>query len=371
MTVRPLTADDLSSLVEVHRAAFGAAGRPAEVIETFYRSTFRRLFEPAPPGAPTVPSLVYEHKGRVVGLLGVAVRLFRFDGEPVWAAVTSQLSVDPSCSNALAGVQLARAAFAGPQDLTFADRSNPLGRQTLRGAGGQPVPAMSLRFARVLRPAGAIAAAVRRRRPGPLGGAVAATVPRLDAVVPAPVRRRLALPEAPRELRGADVTAAEVAERAAALLVDVRLRPWLEDPALVRWRWDRLDVAQPSGDRERIGLRNRKGTLVGWYVLHQPRPEVVELIELVAQPAHRSAVLIHAFNRAFDRGAASIHGDVSPQLQMELADLGAVFHGSNANFTIHSDRGDILEAVRRNELFTSGLDGEYLLDLAAGTGEVR
>lgn len=388
MTIRPLDPSDLTALGALHRASFGTGGRPDETIDDLYLQTFPTLFEPTPPGGPDVRSLVYEQDGRIIGLLGVAVRALRFERLPVWAAVTSQLCVDPEAGNALAGVQLVRTVFDGPQDLTFADRSNPAGRLVLVGAGGSSIPGHGLRFARLLRPTTAALGALRRRRSraapsslpafGSLAGRGRSTTPNRSAVLdrltpridrwwPGPIGRRLDLPPPPVNLLGLNLTADEVADRAETILRPFRLRPRLDDQEFVTWRWDRLERARPGGDREMVGLCNRKGKLVGWYILHQPHPELVELVELAAQPGHRPAALLHAFHRAANRGAASIHGDVTPHLQTGLADLGAVFHGTNANFTAHSRRPELIDALQAGEAFLSGLDGEYLLDLGAAS----
>lgn len=365
--LRPVVADDLDRLVDLHIGAFGLAGRTPAAIRGFYRDIAPRLFDDVPPGAPEVHSLVAEREGRLDGVVFAAPRAVTLDGETRWAAVTSQLAVSEAGRTDLLGIELLRAVFAGPQDLTFADRSNPLGRQALRAAGATHRPELSLRWSRVLRPTAAAAAGGLRRtsvgetRIGQLARRAAMSI---DRALPARAANVIDVPEAPTRTTRVELTAAELAADAAVVLGNYRLST-STDAAVIEWSMNQLDRAQPHGTKSITAVRAPNGRMIGWFTLNSRADGVAEVVQLVAAPRLEHEVVAHLLHHALDREAVSLHGSVMPALMTPLGDTGAVFHTRNANFSVHSENTDILDAFAAGSVMLTGLDGEYLLDLAA------
>src|SRR5439155_1097840 len=97
-------------------------------------------------------SLVYEdERGRVAGFLGIIPRPLRFQGEPVRAAVATQLMVAPE-RRGLVGRRLMRTFLTGPQDLSLSDTANEVGRRLWESLGGSVSLIHSLAWTRTLRP---------------------------------------------------------------------------------------------------------------------------------------------------------------------------------------------------------------------------
>jgi len=82
-------------------------------------------------------SLVYQSSGcRVTGFFGVAPRQKFFGEHPIRVAVSSHFMVEPESRSTLAGLQLIKALYSGPQDLSFTDGAGETGLKVLEGLGG-------------------------------------------------------------------------------------------------------------------------------------------------------------------------------------------------------------------------------------------
>ena len=145
-------------MAELHRRVFvsgpGSTGTPS--YERYFRDVFLACNGPS-----ALTSLVYERKGDIRGFLGVTPRLMRFKGPPILAAVCSQFVVDPE-ERGLAGLQMLKTCFAGPQDLSIADEAGDNARKMWEWCGGSAVLPYSIHWVRPFQPAQAALALTGR-----------------------------------------------------------------------------------------------------------------------------------------------------------------------------------------------------------------
>ncbi len=205
--VRPIETKDLPKLTEVHLAAFGEYGNTRDEITRGYEVKLPELLLADPDAEHASPSLVFEQDGDVVGFELVLCRPVVFRGERLWCATTSHLGVVPDARASLAGIHLLRAATDGPQDLTYVDRSNAAGRQALKAAGFEQIPAASLRWELTLRPGAELSRRVANRLPRG-AGLLGKVAERVESAGPEAVRKRSVadLPPLPKTLSSEPLT---------------------------------------------------------------------------------------------------------------------------------------------------------------------
>ena len=152
--VRPFIEKDIPQVADLHSRIFLTGDSSSTQLQQSYRSYFSQIFLNNPWSDSSMPSLVYEEaNGDIVGFLGVQPRRMSMNGRPVRAAVSSQFIVDPACRSTLAGLQLLKVFFAGPQDLSIADEANDTSRRLWEGHGGITALLYSLYWLRLLQPA--------------------------------------------------------------------------------------------------------------------------------------------------------------------------------------------------------------------------
>src|SRR3954462_12807020 len=118
--IRPLARDDVPDVAALLRAHMPAP--PARDLVRFLEAT---VFED-PWADPELPSLVAEHGGALAGLIARQPRRLELDGEPLYAACCSHLTVAPEHRTGALAARLARMALDGPQRLTYSDAASDL-----------------------------------------------------------------------------------------------------------------------------------------------------------------------------------------------------------------------------------------------------
>src|SRR5262249_15679319 len=100
-----------------------------------------------------IPSLVYETgDGDIIGFIGIIPRRMVLHGRPIVAATSMHFMVEPGSRSTLAGVQLLKTFFSGPQDLSLTDSAGAVARKIWEGLGGDTALAYSINWTRLLRP---------------------------------------------------------------------------------------------------------------------------------------------------------------------------------------------------------------------------
>src|SRR5262245_20218759 len=152
--IRPFAKDDIPPVADLYQRVYlpaysGARGALLASLERY----FEQLFFAGPWQDESISPLVCtDAQGRLAGFVGVTPRRMIFKAQPILLANSFHFMADPN-SQALAGVQLVKALFSGPQDLTFTDHGGDLGRRVWERMGGSTALLQSLNWLRVLRPA--------------------------------------------------------------------------------------------------------------------------------------------------------------------------------------------------------------------------
>lgn len=366
--VRELTTADLDRLAPVYLPLYATDQRDPAVIKQAYDQNFPQLFLDPLDASRHSPSLVYEERGEIQGMVAVANRLFLFRGVPVTAAVTTVLVATEQGSRSLAGVRLLRAVFEGPQDFTFTDQSNKAGRRAMQAAGATSIPTYSLRWEKRLRPSAAFASRIAKRLPSRLAPELQVVVGVTDRYahhLPGRVRRHAvaSVPEPPTGLECSPLTVEDVVAHGPGLLASFDLHPDVSDPTIVQRQWNLLDIGHSRDRLAKVAVRNRSGTMIGWYIIHVDAVGSGEVLQIVADEKAFERVLTLAFHNARDMGALVIRGDVLPHQIFALGDLGCSFQKPRAT-SVQSTNRDLVSAFLCSAAFISGLEGEGFLDPA-------
>jgi len=351
---------DLDAVTALHRRSFGPSPMPQESLRPYLRELFFRH----PWQDERVPSLVYEEgSGELVGCLGVMPRPMTVDGRPILAAVSHNFMVDPERRSSMAGIELMKALFAGPQDLSLAE-GNDASRRLWTALGGTTSLLYSIRWTQPLRPARHALSVLARR--GHLGRAAAAVSRPFCAVADAVAAR---LPGSP--LRPPAPAAPAGALDAHALLLGIdrlsrgrTLRPRYE-PETLGWLLRALALRSDRGPL-RTGVLERAGdggAPAGWYLYYARRGGLGEVVQLGASEETAGAVLDHLVRDARRRGVLAVTGLLDPSLLPAFSDRLSLLHrGRSATWLLVQGRSEAaVRALRTGDAFFTHLEGEWWL----------
>lgn len=351
--VRPLRDGDIPQIAQLYARIFGP--RPAAALLPY----LRRIFCDHPWRDPTIPSLVWEAGGRILGCLGVMPRPMSFDGRPIRAAVSHSFMVEPAERSTLAAVELVKAYRNGPQDVSLAE-GNDTARRIWEGLGGSTVLLYSLRWIRPIRPIGSLVWAMR----GPRRAAPRA-IPRIAADLLDAAAARL--PGTPFHRTPPRAGAAPLDAPALLAAIDEvsktrRLRP-AYDRRSVEWLLGALGSRSGGGMRLR-SVREGSGRLLGWYLYHVTAHRVAEVAQFGASPEAAPDVLDALRRDAWAEGAVAVSAPLDPALIPALARARCLFTSSGSWLLASARDPVILEAILRGDAFLTRLEGEGWIPLA-------
>src|SRR5437016_843741 len=147
--IRPAVREDLAQIVDLYVRVFGSTHPIPPQELTAY---FGKIFFDNPWLEENLPSLVYEEGKKFIGFLGIIPRRMLLRERPILLAVSNHFMVDRSSRSTLAGFELMRTFFAGPQDLSLAEGGGN-SRKIWEGLGGVTSLLYSVNWTRPLRPA--------------------------------------------------------------------------------------------------------------------------------------------------------------------------------------------------------------------------
>lgn len=319
---------------------------------------FTEIFFNHPWHNDTLTSLVYEGKdGKILGFLGVTPRWFWFRDQPVLAAVSVHFMVEPGQQSALAGVQLLKSFLSGPQDLSFTDGANLVGRQVWEGIGGAVVPLYSMSWLRPLRPTQYAISLVEKKYSWlALFRPVSRVICRLsDAVLTRAFKRYQITPPSLEAAEPDTETLRACITRVSA--TDL-LRPEY-DSQVFEWLMHRAaDITRP-GKLQKVICRNSSGVVQGWYLYYLKPDGVSEVIQIKALKTAVEKVLDHLCLHAYSHGATAITGRLDHKFMQALSKNNCLINFGNQWFLMHARDPAILQAVYQGDAFITPLDGEW------------
>src|SRR5215813_1200207 len=152
--VRPFTKNDIPQVVKLFQKVFFNNDQTAPSSSKL-DDYFEEMFFHNPWTEEEIPSLVYETgDGAIIGFIGVIPRRMLLHGRPIRTATSMHFMVEPGSRSTLAGVQLLKTFFSGPQDLSLTDSAGAVGRKIWEGLGGATALAYSINWTRYLRQTG-------------------------------------------------------------------------------------------------------------------------------------------------------------------------------------------------------------------------
>lgn len=354
--VRPFTPEDASAVARLRGRMFKRSSRLADGSLERYLT---RVFCENPWADGELPSLVYEGAGGVEGFLGVVPRPMVRQGRCVRAVVTTQLMVAPE-SRGLAGLELVRTVFAGPQDLVLADVPNPVARRLWEALGGGSARMYALNWTWTVQPVrhfllrcgGGWSVRVLRLATRPLqtaADAVAARISRRnhDYVSPPGSEEPLDVERAVRDLPS---FGRRLALRPA---YDVASLSWLIERGREKWGEEATLGASVFAD---------DGTHAGWFLYVLRRGAVSQLLQLVAGEGRYDLVLARLRHHAWRRGAAAVRGRYDPSCVEAMAGASVRFDFDHRGVLVQSRDPALLRDVLTGNAQLSGLEGEWWMD---------
>lgn len=355
--VRPLAAGDMPGVLALYGRVFpnhtGLSPREtARYLETILCRN--------PWADPELPSLVLEDgAGRVAGCIGVMPRRMWLGSRPVRAVVTHTFMVEPGSRAGLAAIDLAGALLAARQDLLLAEGGHP-SRLILERLGGSTALLYSLRWTRPLRPSRYLLSYLTRRGlPAGLSWPLRPACAAVDAVLPLVLGGPL---RAPRSWLASEDLAIDVLLRAMSESSDERMLRPEYDRASLSWLLDLLASRTDRGRFLRVGVRDDRGDLAGWYLYYLNPGGISEVVQIGARRHSLGGVLDHLFQHARRRGSAAVSGQLQPDEFQAFAARGCVFHHDGLSwFLIHSPHADVNAAIHRGDARLTRLEGEWCI----------
>src|SRR5262249_12707955 len=161
---RPAVKSDIPQVKELFQKAFFNNSKAAPSSSKL-NAYFEEFFFQNPAAEEEITSLVYEASdGKIIGFIGITPRRMLLRGQPIRAAISMHFMVDPGSRSTLAGVQLLKTFFSGPQDLSLTDGSGNVGRKIWEALGGVTALPYSINWLRVLRPGQYMLDRLRRKK---------------------------------------------------------------------------------------------------------------------------------------------------------------------------------------------------------------
>jgi hypothetical protein len=367
-SVRPFTKNDIPQVVKLFQKVFFNNGQTAPSssnLEAYFEETFfhspwteRGTEERA---EEEIPSLVYETgDGFIIGFIGIIPRRMLLHGRPIRAATSMHFMVEPGGRSTLAGVQLLKTFFSGPQDLSLTDSAGAVGRKIWEGLGGDTALSYSINWTRLLRPSRYVLRLLARKNRLLRLFAVALRplCPIVDAMASRALPHRFGKPVAP--LQATDLDQETLLAGITQLPSGYAVRPDYNPDSLF-WLLAKADQLARPGELRKIALHNADGELVGWYLYELSADGFGEVLQIVGRRKSFGEVLNHLFYHGWRNGAIALSGRLDPKFAQEFSDKNCFFNCGGPWTLTHSKNPEILQAIYQGDLFLTRLEGEWLM----------
>lgn len=355
---RAFIADDLVYVADMfHQSLRKKDGAASDDLIAYLRA----LFLNEENTQSDIHSKVYvRDDGRVSGFLGVLPVAMQLDDRNIQAAVCTSFVAEDRETDPFAGARLLRDVLAGPQDLTFGETIDDVSTEMWKAMRGRLLPAYSLDWLRVLRPAsfgleiatGRLSSAFRLLTP--LGKII-------DRTISARGQRRALsyyVPFADKADTFTDEEAsdAEFAQVGRELVGHFPLRPVWSEERMV----DMLRHAKSKrlhGEAVRRIVKGRGGKTAGLFLYHGDPQGIGRTLQIMAVPGQEQIVIDRLIRHTYDRGLVAIRGRTQPALlQAMIGRKCAFLHASST--IVHSRDPDLLKAATDGTAFFNGFSGE-------------
>jgi hypothetical protein len=349
--IRVCVPEDMPRVADLFQAIFLGLPGPAP---SSLQQYMLELFFKAPWHDPELPSHVYiASDGEVGGFIGAIPLRMSFRGKPIRAALATSLMVEKAKDNPFAGAALLKAFLSGPQELSFTDTANSISVAMWKKLGGQLLPAESMEWLRVLRPAGLVLSILGDRIPLlKVARPICLAVDR----VATPNRFRLKAKVIARTIdvdRNDDLLINHLRDFAA----QHSLRP-IWDVDCLKWR---LNHAAQNRRRGRLVCRAVycNSTLpVGCYLFYSLPHGVANVLQIIASSDAAGIVLDSLLEDAYQNRCVAVRGRAHKRYMDKLLLRNCIFFASGSVFLLQSRNADIIEDACSGNALMIGLAGE-------------
>lgn len=321
---------------------------------------FKRIFFDNPWYDEQIPSLVYEgSNGRIIGFLGVVPRRMVLEDRPIRLAISFHFMVESESRSSLAGVQLLRAFFSGPQDMSLTDGAGEVGRRVWEGVGGKTALLYSQNWTRILRPTRYFAGlAARNSKFSLLARGLSPFCSLADAAASRLLPRYFPNPAAPAAEEEPEIET--LLDYLPQFTIPWAIRPDYDERSL-RWLLEEAAEMKYFGEFKKALVRNSQGEVIGWFMYYLKPGETSTVFHFAAKKKAVGEVIDSLFSHAWQNGSAAVTGRVNPHYMQELADRRSYFNRDGTLVLIHSNNTELLNIVYRGDAFLTGLEGEWSL----------
>jgi hypothetical protein len=303
----------------------------------------------------SVPSLLYEKEGKVLGFIGVVARPMLVGAKVVRVAASNHFMVDPCARCGMAGVELLSNLFAGAQDLTIAEAGDD-SRRLWEALGGRTSFGRSLFWTRILR-IGAYTLHRFSRENSPLawiGRPISGVIDNIAARVGhGPLRQLPQVPE--KELSEKDLLTCLSQYPSSA-----SLRPIYDDHSL-RWLLTVLDQKKMIGGLRKVAVHDNR-QMIGWYVYYLSPGAVSTVLQIQAVPDRFDQVFRHLCYHAWRQGSIALTGRLEPRFTKELSRNHCFLHWRSW-MLVHSRNPAMLSAFESGNAVFTALEGEWWISI--------
>jgi hypothetical protein len=347
------TEEDVSAVAELHSKVKFVYDVPDSAgLREYYRSVFFHN----PWHDDKFPSFVCRIGGKVIGFIGVVSRQMRFKGELITVAVSHRLMVDPDGGCPLAASQLVRRFLSGPQDLSFSDGANDMGRKFCEGMGGSTSLIYSMNWIRPLQPCSYAIHILSKQKEKATVSAILSPVARLVDMLGAAALVKPSLLS--------DHTSIEADDDMLLSCVSEFSKSYMLCPEYNRdsWKW-LMQFLRSNTNRglfRAFAVYKGAKELVGAYAYYLNTRRIGEVILLLAREDSRGQVLRHLLAEARKKNAVCLWGRMEPRLLNCFGDNKCLFkRGSWA--LINTKRPEIADVINRGDAYLTALEGELWL----------
>jgi len=364
MPVRPLAKDDIPQVADLY---WTVLTEHKGVTPPFVRSFLEELYFTNPWLDRSLPSLVYDEKGKIAGFLGVVPRKMLLRGEPVRIAFGGNFVVHPDFRNTLAGLHLLRTYMSAGQDLSQTDSANDISRALLERLGFTTILPLSVHWLRLLRPAHCLTRAVSLLARSTLFTALEFAAKPFCSAADALATRLSFSPfrQTESKLHAAALDVETLLSCLAEFRSGYSLWPEYDERSLT-WLLSFMERMKGYGDTlRRSVLRDDTGKIVGWYIYYGTPGGFGEVAQVGGARGHFKGILDHLFHDAWSHGAIGLHGIVDRRLMDVFSDQNCFFTCRGGWTLAHSHKPELLALLNSGDAFLSRLDGEWCLALGA------
>jgi hypothetical protein len=349
--IRPCSEADLPQIGNLYLSTLAPDHPPVSREETI--SYLGKLLFRSPWHDESMPSLLYEMDGQIVGFVGRVPRHMLLKGRRILVSVICHFMVSPKARSTLAGISLLRRALQGPADLSLCE-GNDLSKRVWKGVGGAVSHLESLHWVRVLRPAGYAALQVSRiGLSGRLKSALQFLSRPADYFLVSMAKIPLYTPPQPPE---EELTDEALLRCLSEFPAQDKLRPEYNQDSLA-WLLDFLGEKNGRGTLRKTVVRDASDAIIGWYLYYAGPGEVSIVAQIGARAGSYGKVFRHLFYHARKHGAIAVSGRVGACLFEELP--GELFFRRRSWMQIHSTHPELIEAFEDKEAFFTPLEGEW------------